>query len=216
MRYLGEDELTQMMGIGRYGEVREGPDGRLYQWVQGIDGLGNPIGFWRGLRRLRRGLRSVVRRALPAVQSLAPFIPGVGPAAAVALTAAAPALRRAGVAGYGGLGALYQASDGTFYQMQGFAEDEELRGLGQDELTQVMGIGQPNEVRQGPDGKLYQWVQGVDGLGSPIGIWRGLRRRLRSVARQSSCRSRRARSRGASACSVDDAEWQACIVVPAG
>jgi hypothetical protein len=47
MRYLGEDELTQMMGIGRYGEVREGPDGRLYQWVQGIDGLGNPIGFWR-------------------------------------------------------------------------------------------------------------------------------------------------------------------------
>jgi hypothetical protein len=168
------------------------------------------------LRRLRRGLRSVVRRALPAVQSLAPFIPGVGPAAAVALTAAAPALRRAGVAGYGGLGALYQASDGTLYQMQGFAEDEELRGLGQDELTQVMGIGQPNEVRQGPDGKLYQWVQGVDGLGSPIGIWRGLRRRLRSVARQSSCRSRRARSRGASACSVDDAEWQACIVVPAG
>jgi hypothetical protein len=175
MRYLGEDELTQMMGIGRYGEVREGPDGRLYQWVQGIDGLGNPIGFWRGLRR-------VVRRALPAVQSLAPFIPGVGPAAAVALTAAAPALRRAGVAGYGGLGALYQASDGTFYQMQGFAEDEELRGLGQDELTQVMGIGQPNEVRRGPDGKLYQWVQGVDGLGSPIGIWRRLRRRLRSVA----------------------------------
>jgi hypothetical protein len=187
MRYLGEDELTQVMGIGRYGEVREGPDGRLYQWVQGVDGLGNPIGLWRGLRRLRRRLRSVVRRALPAVQSLAPFIPGVGPAAAVALTAAAPALRRAGVAGYGGLGALYQASDGTFYQMQGFAEDEELRGLGQDELTQVMGIGQPNEVRQGPDGKLYQWVQGVDGLGSPIGLWRGLRRlgrRLRSVARR--------------------------------
>jgi hypothetical protein len=183
MRYLGEDELTQVIGIGRYGEVREGPDGRLYQWVQGVDGLGNPIGLWRGLRRLRRRLGSVVRRALPAVQSLAPFIPGVGPAAAVALTAAAPALRRAGVAGYGGLGALYQASDGTFYQIQG--EDEELRGVGQDELTQVMGIGQPNEVRQGPDGKLYQWVQGVDGLGSPIGFWRGLRRlgrRLRSVA----------------------------------
>ena len=184
MRYLGEDELTQLMGIGRYGEVREGPDGRLYQWVQGVDGLGNPIGLWRGLQRLRRRLRSVVRRALPAVQSLAPFIPGVGPAAAVALTAAAPTLRRAGVAGYGGLGALYQASDGTLYQMQGFAEDEELRGLGEDELIQVMGIGQPNEVRQGPDGRLYQWVQGVDGLGSPIGFWRGLRRRLRSVVRR--------------------------------
>ena len=48
MRYLGEHELTQVMGIGRYGEVREGPDGRLYQWVQGVDGLGKPIGFGAG------------------------------------------------------------------------------------------------------------------------------------------------------------------------
>src|SRR5262245_21054861 len=184
MRYLGEDELTQMMGIGRYGEVREGPDGRLYQWVQGADGLGNPIGLWRGLRRR---LRSVARRALPIVQTAASFVPGMGPAVAAGVRAATPFAQRAGLLGNDGLGALYQAPDGTLYQMQGFAEDEELRGLGQDELTQVMGIGQPNEVRQGPDGKLYQWVQGVDGLGSPIGFWRGLRRlgrRLRSVARR--------------------------------
>ncbi len=181
MRYLGEDELTQVMGIGRYGEVREGPDGRLYQWVQGVDGLGNPIGLWRGLRRR---LRSVVRRAMPLVQTAASFVPGVGPAVAARVRAATPFAQRAGILGHNGLGALYQSPDGTLYQMQGFAEDEELRGLGQDELTQVMGIGQPNEVRQGPDGKLYQWVQGVDGLGSPIGFWRGLRRRLRSVARR--------------------------------
>jgi hypothetical protein len=66
MRYLGEDELTDMMGIGYLGEVRRGPDGRLYQWVAGYDGLGNPVGFWKALTR-------VVRRALPAA---AAFIPG--------------------------------------------------------------------------------------------------------------------------------------------
>ena len=43
--------MTQMMGIGYLGEVRQGPDGNLYQYVQGVDGLGNPIGgFWSRLR----------------------------------------------------------------------------------------------------------------------------------------------------------------------
>ena len=46
MRYLGEDDATRMMGVGYLGEVRQGPDGALYQYVQGVDGLGNPIGFW--------------------------------------------------------------------------------------------------------------------------------------------------------------------------
>ena len=54
MRYLGEDELTQVMGLGYVGEIRQGPDGRLYQWVEGIDGLGNPIGLWKGLQRFDR------------------------------------------------------------------------------------------------------------------------------------------------------------------
>ena len=40
MRYLSEDQVTQMMGIGYLGEVRQGPDGNLYQYVQGVDGLG--------------------------------------------------------------------------------------------------------------------------------------------------------------------------------
>ncbi len=39
MRYLGEAESTHA------GEIRQGPGGQLYQWVEGIDGLGNPIGF---------------------------------------------------------------------------------------------------------------------------------------------------------------------------
>ena len=88
MRYLSEDEATQMMGIGYLGEVRQGPDGNLYQYVQGVDGLGNPIGgFWRRIKRLAR---QAVRKALPYVQQFAPFIPGVGPAVSV-LTSATPA-----------------------------------------------------------------------------------------------------------------------------
>ena len=92
MRHLGEDDVTQMMGIGHVGEVRQGPDGKLYQWVHGMDGLGNPIGFWRGLRKR---LRRVVRRALPVLRQVAPSIPG----GAAALTAATPVLQRASVAG---------------------------------------------------------------------------------------------------------------------
>jgi hypothetical protein len=174
MRYLGESDVTQMMGIGYLGEVRQGPDGNLYQYVQGVDGLGNPIGFWRGLRRR---LKKVVSRALPFVQKIAPFIPG----ASAALTVATPFLKQAGVAGYGGLGQLYQAPDGTVYQMQGLAQDEELRGLAEGDLTPMMGAGYLGEVRQAQDGMLYQWVEGVDGLGNPIGFWRKLRRFARKA-----------------------------------
>ena len=92
MRYLGQDDLTGVMGIGHLGEVRQGPDGNLYQWTQGVDGLGNPVGFWR--RALKRLGRRVLRRALPLFQQVAPLIPGVGPAAA-ALRVAAPLLRQA-------------------------------------------------------------------------------------------------------------------------
>ena len=180
MQYVSEDQATQMMGIGYLGEVRQGPDGNLYQYVQGVDGLGNPIGgFWSRLKRVARG---VVRKALPIAQRFAPFIPG----GAAALTVATPFLKQAGVAGHEGIGALYQAPDGSLYQqVQGLAEDEELRGLGEDEVTQMMGIGYLGEVRQGPDGNLYQYVQGVDGLGNPIGgFWSRLKRAARGVVRK--------------------------------
>ena len=74
MRYLGEDDVTHMMGIGYLGEVRQGPDGELYQYVQGVDGLGNPIGgFW---SCLKSRVKKFVGRALPIAQRVAPFIPG--------------------------------------------------------------------------------------------------------------------------------------------
>jgi hypothetical protein len=181
MRHLGEDDATRMMGVGYLGEVRQGPDGALYQYVQGVDGLGNPIGgFW---SRLRSRVKSVVGRALPFAQRVASFIPGpYGTAAATALKTATPILKQAGVAGYDGLGALYEAPDGSLYQVQGLAEDDELRGIG-DEMTQMMGIGYLGELRQGPDGAVYQYVQGVDGLGNLTGWWSKLRKVASGVAK---------------------------------
>jgi hypothetical protein len=140
---IEDGDPTQMLGIGFVGEVRQGPDGNLYQWTQGIDGLGNPVGFWSKLRRLAkraanyipavavaRAAAPLLRRALPVAQQLSPFIPG----GAAVLTAAAPVLKQAGIAGQDGLGALYQAPDGTLYQqVQGLAADEDLQGLAEDE-----------------------------------------------------------------------------------
>jgi hypothetical protein len=172
MRYLSESDVTQIMGIGYFGEVRQGPDGNLYQYVQGVDGLGNLTGFWSRLKHL-------ARRALRVAKVAAPFIPG----ASAALTVATPFLKQAGVAGYAGLGELYQAPDGTLYQMQGLGQDQELRGLEEGDLTPMMGGGYLGEVRQGPDGNLYQYIQGVDGLGNLTGFWSRLKHLARRALR---------------------------------
>ena len=193
MRYLSENDVTQMMGSGYLGEVRQGPDGNLYQYVQGVDGLGNPVGgFWRRFKRLAR---RVVRKALPYVQQFAPLIPGAGPALSV-LTSAIPAASatapvmmpsspaeppaampaeamapaETATAGWG-LGEIGVGPDGNLYQS--------VQGLAEDEVTQMMGIGYLGEVRQGPDGNVYQWMQGIDGLGNPVGFWGKLRRLAR-------------------------------------
>lgn len=51
-------DMTRVMGIGSYvGEIREGPDGNLYQWVERVDGLGNPIGFsWKKAYKAVKGV----------------------------------------------------------------------------------------------------------------------------------------------------------------
>ena len=69
------------------------------------------------------------RKRKPFLKTLLPFakvaaslipIPGVGPAVSAGLTVADKLLtKKQGVAGYEGLGALYQASDGSLYQVQG-------------------------------------------------------------------------------------------------
>jgi hypothetical protein len=186
MHYLGENEMTQMMG-GYLGEMRQGTDGRLYQWVEGMDGLGNPIGFWKKLKRFARkalpyaipggAALKLLRAAAPALQQVMPIAQQAAsliPGGTAALTELNPLLRQAGIEGYDGLGALYEAPDGNLYQMQGLAVDEE--GLGSDELMQMMGIGHLGQIQQAPDGQLYQWMEGIDGLGNPIGFWKKLRR----------------------------------------
>jgi hypothetical protein len=189
MRLSGQDD--QMMGIGALGEVRVGLDGYLYEWVEGVDGLGNPIGFW---KKLRKRAKSFLRKAMPIASQLAPLVPVYGSSIAKGLQTATPMLKRAGLLGEAGLGALYAAPDGTLYQVQGLnaeeldgygiGQDEDMAGLGQDDLVQMMGIGQLGEVRAGPDGNLYQWLQGIDGLGNPIGFWKKLRKRAKSFLRK--------------------------------
>jgi len=39
------------------GEIREGPDRQLYQWVEGTDGLGQPFGFWKAIKRAAGAVR---------------------------------------------------------------------------------------------------------------------------------------------------------------
>jgi hypothetical protein len=155
-------------GLGSVGDIAEGPDGNLYEWVQGVDGLGNPIGFW---KRLKRGFRSLAKRAMPLAQQFAPFVPG----GAAALTVASPFLKRAGLVGTDGLGALYEAADGSLYQVQGMGDDDELRGVGDEELQglseeELRGLEQDDELRGfGDDDELRgiaadDEIQGMDGF----------------------------------------------------
>jgi hypothetical protein len=189
MRYLSGYQRTQpISGMGYLGEVRQGVDGNLYQWVQGVDGLGNPIGFWKKLKKWGKrlaktalkyyppaaALRSLVplaSRALPYIQramasqpaAAVPVVPvtPVMPAEAPAEAAPAPA----GTAGWG-LGALLQGPDGTLYQVQGWGEADDLRGFAEDELR---GFEEADDLRglgalyQAPDGTMYR----VQGLAEP-------------------------------------------------
>jgi len=63
----GPADMTQVMGIGSYvGELREGPDGNLYEWVEGVDGLGNPIGFWKkAFKAVKSAATKIASRLIP-------------------------------------------------------------------------------------------------------------------------------------------------------
>ncbi|MFD6432298.1 hypothetical protein [Streptomyces venezuelae] len=49
------------------GEVRRGRDGRLYEWVEGYDGLGSPVGFWSVLPAVAKTVLPLAARYLPQV-----------------------------------------------------------------------------------------------------------------------------------------------------
>jgi hypothetical protein len=109
----------QAMGTGGYiGELYEGPDGQLYEYVAGVDGLGNPIGF---LKKFKGGFKSLATGALKVVgnvlvppplrrvtKQVCNFLPQVGPVVSLIPDAKAPyamanrfcgVLRKAGIAG---------------------------------------------------------------------------------------------------------------------
>lgn len=179
MWYLGEDEMEEAAVIDGYdgiGALYEAPDGSLYE-LEGLDHIparrsrpgmapppgarGRPRARFRRVgsrRRRRRRRRPFLKKLLPIAKAVAPFIPGVGPVAATALRVAEPALRKAGVAGYYGLGELYEAPDGTVYQAAEVVEPEELEGLWADEpLTEG-----DEEALEG----LYEDEYELDGLGA--------------------------------------------------
>lgn len=68
--WLGQDETMQ--GVGCRGGC-QGADGHLYEWVQGVDGLGNTVGFWRQTGGVQPGA--------PYVRNRAPFLGDVAQAA---------------------------------------------------------------------------------------------------------------------------------------
>lgn len=170
MNAFGQDH-TELMGLGALGEIRRAPDGNLYQWVHGVDGLGNPVGFWKKLKRFVRKARGFARKWAPMVQRFASAIP-LPQAQAVAK--GIQTAQGAGVFGVDGLGTLYETPDGTVYQVQGVADGD---------VSQILGVGSLGEVRQGPDGNLYEWTHGVDGLGNPVGFWKKLKRFARRAHR---------------------------------
>ena len=53
MRYLDADDGAPDEWGGIRGEVHEGLDGNLYEWVEGVDAWGGEVGFWQGLPQVQ-------------------------------------------------------------------------------------------------------------------------------------------------------------------
>jgi|GEM_PF-2780580 len=209
--HYASDDATEMMGIGNYvGEIRESADGHLYEWNQGVDGLGNPVGFW---KLIKKGIRA----ALP----LASKIPGIGPHVATAGRLAKQAGLLGAPHGIGDyVGEVQEGSDGQLYEwaqgVDGLGNPvgfwklikkglraalplaSKIPGIGPHVATAGrlarqagllgdpggMGIGNyVGEVREGPDGGLYEWNEGVDGLGNPVGFWKLIKKGARAAGR---------------------------------
>ena len=174
MRYLSEDEATRMMGVWRMlGEVRT----RAWTAISIQVGarawmsLGNPIGGLAGAvpsvkSRPLGGLGALyaaTRRGLVyQVQGLADEEAG-----AEARKAGRTSRRRLELRPRKAL--WTRRRDGTLSSVRAGGRRGAPRSASKTRPTQMMGVGYLGEVRQGPDGNLYQYVQGVDGLGNPIG-----------------------------------------------
>jgi hypothetical protein len=153
-----------MMGIGNYvGETRRGPDGQLYQWVEGVDGLGNPIGFWKGIKKLASkalpnakmipGVGPIIGAVKPFCQTLPqmrPLIqqaPGVQPIYTLG-TKICKVLGKVGIAG--AEGAIMEAPDGQLYEViEGIGEDGTVRRSVRPVWLSIPATIRPRRRRQG-------------------------------------------------------------------
>lgn len=141
----GEEQPMKAMGP-RARRLRRFPVRRPQRPGPGIRRAGPPT-------RRRRG--GFFKKLLPIAKFATRFIPGIGPVASAGLDVAGKLLKRKkGVAGYDGLGLLYEAPDGSLYQVQGLAQDDELRGFadaeelrGLDEDEELRGLDEEEELR---------------------------------------------------------------------
>jgi len=143
----GRMDPTQVMGIGNYvGEVRRGPDGQPYQWVEGVDGLGNAIGFW---KKLTNVAKSVVSKAMPLVK----FIPGIGPVIEQV---------RGAVKGFcTGLPKIQPIVDQSPDIKPVYQIGTKLCSI----LSKAGIAGADDGIMQAPDGQLYEVVEGIGEFG---------------------------------------------------
>jgi hypothetical protein len=161
--WQGQDDTMQ--GAGCPGGC-QGADGPRYQWVQGVDGLGNTVGYWQPTRPMMPGA--------PYARNAAPFFGEVAEAADGQLyqwvqgidglgspfgfwkklkrlaKKAMPLARRLAPFVPGGAAALTMAT--PFLKQAGIA-----------------GLGEIGALYAAPDGSLYQ-VQGVDAADSIEGF----------------------------------------------
>lgn len=152
---LGQDEAMQ--GVGCPGGC-QGAEGQLYEWVQGVDGLGTPVGYWRP--------RSGTQPGAPYVRNDAPFLGEIAQAAD---------------------GQLYQWVQGVDGLGSPFGFWKRIKSLARRALpiarrlapfvpgasaaltmatpflkqAGIAGLGEVGALYAAPDGSLYQ-VQGVD------------------------------------------------------
>lgn len=169
----GESEAPKGMGPAprlhpRARARRRRPGLRLQRPGPGVKG---------GAPRKKKG--GFLKALFPIAKFATRFIPGVGPLVSAGLDVGGKLLKKPGVAGYAGLGALYAAPDGTVYQVQGlaaedldglyadeelrrFAEDDELRGFAEDE--ELRGLEEDEELRGLEQGYVREdAVSGLEG-----------------------------------------------------
>jgi hypothetical protein len=147
MRYLNDDDPG--VAGDPLGELHEGPDGRLYEWVDGVDAWGGEVGFWQGV-------------------SEPPPLDGIG------ALYEAPDGSLYQVQGFGEEAA---AEEGEAAAEGGGDAPGASSQSDAGEKPPKMGPGRPGEIRTGPDGRRYRWVRGVGAAGRPVGFWRRIRPR---------------------------------------